>query len=592
MTAEAAPRTPSTLARQRQWAAGVCLGSVLLLVLVLMMPPVPLFVSRQGDLLSVHLLLELFSVVISMMVVSMAWHTLSGSGAGMSNVLVFGFTVVAGADLLHALTYAGMPSLITDSSTPKAIFFWLMGRSFEVLAVWLVALQVRLSGSRVLWLTWGLLVNLGLFVFGTFLLEGFPATFVPGIGVTPFKAVFEYVLCGANLAAAAVLFGLGQRRADTRFLWLGAAAFVMGVGELCFTSYVTPSDFLNVVGHVFKIAAFAFIYRATFLAGVHEPYQRLSDAEQRLRRQQTELETMLRNVPVGVSRLDSQLHYRYVNSSQAHHIGLPVDEIVGHHIDDVLSPDLQALVRPHVQRALSGQRSEFEVNTVNRQDQPVSVATLMVPDRDENGHIVGALSIISDTSELKRSNQRLTESLREVSELKAALDAHAIVAVTDARGIITRVNDKFCAISQYPRSELIGKTHRIINSGHHPSGFFGDLWRTISRGQVWNGEICNRAKDGSLYWVYTTIVPFVGADGIPVQYIAIRADITQRKEAEAAAHPLALRAARPGLAQRPHDDDSRRAAQARAAAARFIKSCVCAICTSSSMPISVPCASQ
>jgi PAS domain S-box-containing protein len=207
-------------------------------------------------------------------------------------------------------------------------------------------------------------------------------------------------------------------------------------------------------------------------------------------------------------------------------IGENVAKLTPHERMDEALAIVAAISKGEAYRTLETER--------RRKDGSCFVAQLTAsPIRNASGRPIAVSTIINDITETKRTENSLRESLRDVTDLRAALDQHAIVAITDPRGRITFVNDKFCAISKYAREELLGQNHRIINSGFHSKEFFRGMWTTIASGRVWRGELRNRAKDGSIYWVDTTIVPFLDERGKPRQYVAIRADITDRKNAEA-----------------------------------------------------------
>ncbi len=246
---------------------------------------------------------------------------------------------------------------------------------------------------------------------------------------------------------------------------------------------------------------------------------------------------------IGMAVVKISGEFLQVNSAIGKFLGRSQKELMTMNLHSVCHSGDVPDSRDLLQEFLNGGRrsGEFERRFVTKDGSSVWATITIAVVLDAEDHPSCFVVQIHDISERRRAEHALKESLedsrqllKDVADQKYALDQHAIVATTDVKGRITYTNDKFCAISQYSREELLGQDHRIVNSGHHPKEFFQALYQTIVRGIVWKGEICNRAKDGSIYWVYTTIVPFLGADGKPFQYVAIRNDITERKITEEA----------------------------------------------------------
>lgn len=194
--------------------------------------------------------------------------------------------------------------------------------------------------------------------------------------------------------------------------------------------------------------------------------------------------------------------------------------------------DFRDMVRQSVQECLEkGKNFDFEAVIVTAKNNERWVRAIGRADMI-SGQCKRILGSFQDIHAYKTIEIELAQSLKMLQDYQYAVDQSAIFTITDTHGVIIDVNDKFSELSQYSREELIGSTHRMINSQYHSKEFFKDFWQTIKSGKIWRGEVRNKKKDGTFYWVDTTIVPFLDENGSPIKFLALRIDITAKKLAE------------------------------------------------------------
>ncbi len=462
----------------------ICTVAAVALIVTLLLPPFQLFDAQDPHMLTVHLLFELFAVVISAQVVSVSFHSLELKENYSANLLIFGFALVAVCDLTHALDYDGMPGFIADSSTPKAIFFWLIGRTVEAATVALIACNVVLRGARWVWLLAAGMAAVLVIWFGTFHVDMFPATFQPGSGVTPFKSGYEYVLATLNSGTALLLWRqASQSRSPRRYLLSGSCA-VMAMGGMVLAYYQTPSDFANIFGHVYKVTAYALVYRAAFVLAINEPHRLLQESEQQQRESQQQLRALSDNVPNGmVYQLlvlpDGRRRFLYIsagierlsnNSLTAQDILHDADKLFSRVVEED-QPVLHA-----AQQASAARMSVFNVIVrIRREDGELRHLLLCSQPRAlADGSTVwdGIVMDVTDRerieAELRRLNteleQRVAERTAALSQANRSLESFSYMVAHDLRVPLRHIAGFASMLQQDHAEKLDADGRRLLDS--------------------------------------------------------------------------------------------------------------------------------
>ncbi|MCX6956099.1 MAG: PAS domain S-box protein [Verrucomicrobia bacterium] len=254
-------------------------------------------------------------------------------------------------------------------------------------------------------------------------------------------------------------------------------------------------------------------------------------AEDKVVQGQRMLATVTGILPGLVAYWTADLRCAFSNPEYCEWSGLPEEQMRGIRLEALPGPVLHRPDEPEIGAVLRGQPQHFERRFTRPDGRWMHTWVQYMPDFEADQTTVkGFVVLISDVTEIKHQEEALRASEAELARQKFALDQHGIVAITDVRGHFTYVNDRFCAVSRYGRDELLGRHIRLVDSGRHPAEFFAAMHGVIAGGGVWHGEVCNRAKDGSMYWVDTTVVPFTDDGGRPVSYVTISTDITSRKQ--------------------------------------------------------------
>ena len=539
--------------------------------------PAPDAAKGIASYVPLHTLMEVIAIALAAMVFGISWTTHQFRPNGRALVLGIGFFGVALLDMSHALSYAGMPDLLTPSGPEKAINFWLAARLLSGMAfIWVAFWPTRLANwigqsSRY----WALAIIVLLVTVIHYVLLVYPSsvprTYIEGEGLTTFKISFEYGLIALYVAAGFGFLKRWYKKRETSDSLLAMASLTMAMSEFFFTLYANVTDVYNVAGHIYKIIAFAFLYRALFIDTIKHPYESLQFSEKKLG-----FESKLNSTLLDLqAREDHEQESDFLQRSLAYAKTIsesPIAFVYSVH-DEQNSVQLLAFSSDTTTSPVDAANAEFipleEIGVwadaiqqksplvFNEIDTPgVSrglpkndslVKRLMITPILENNQvklIVGMANkpepyIEQDKQALQVLGLTFWGMLKQsrkdavINQLSEALEQspHSIV-ITDTSARIQYVNKAFCEASGYSAQEALGKNPKILQSGETSPALYEALWKRLTSGQSWQGEFINKKKNGDLYVELVSVYPIKDRFGTLTNYVAHKVDVTQHKAAE------------------------------------------------------------